>query len=103
MIATQHRIEYSAACSAGQPVGAGPNRLPNRSLVALITAVNGFQSAIALRKAGRVWVGTNAEEMKLSGNIQISPALCATSTLRAASPISAPTHDSAQANISITR
>src|SRR5919198_3102444 len=100
MIAAQHTIEYSAACSAGHPVGGTPNRLPNRSRVALMTAVNGFQSAIVRRIPGSLSVGTNAEEMKLSGNIQISPALCATSTLRASSPISAPTQDNAQANIS---
>ena len=42
----------------------------------------------------------NAEEMKLSGNIQISPTLWATSTLGASNPVSAPTHDIAKANSS---
>ena len=46
---------------------------------------------------------TNADEMNDSGNSHIRPALCATSTLGADSPISAPIHDIAKPNSNSNR
>lgn len=60
-------------------------------------AETGFQSATGWRAAGRVAVGTKAEERKVTGKSQIRPALWATSTLRAVRPMVAPTQDMAKA------
>ncbi len=46
-------------------------------------------------QAGIVSVGTKALDTNVSGNSQISPAVCATSTERAAMPITAPIHRNA--------
>lgn len=55
------------------------------------------------QRAGHVGVETKAEETNVTGKSQISPALCATSTLRAISPIAAPTQDIAKAKRRISR
>src|SRR5699024_12066281 len=91
MIATQLNTAYGAACSIGQPPdSAAPSMvLPNSSRVAWMTAVNGFHVANASNGPGSDCNGTNAAEMKLTGNSQINPALWATSTLRATSRLNA--------------
>src|SRR5699024_4647590 len=105
IIATQLNTAYGAACSIGQPPdSAAPSMvLPNSSRVAWMTAANGCHVANAYNGPRSDCNGTNAAEMKLTGNSQINPALWATSTLRANSPMNAPTQDNAQANSNITR
>ena len=76
---------YSTQWSAGQPWGVlndGGEPLWNSLRPAAETAVIGFHSAMLRSGPGRVSAEMKAEEMKVSGNIQIRPALWATSTLR---------------------
>src|SRR5690606_1246665 len=100
-MASEQNTAYSTQCSAGQPVGCGKNGgapLSNSLRPEAATAVIGFHSAITRSGPGRVAAEMNAEEMKVSGNSQISPALWATSTFDDSSPVSAPTQDMAKAN-----
>jgi hypothetical protein len=58
-----------------------------------VTALTGFQSAIARSTAGMCWVATSALDTNDSGNNTIMPMFWADSVSLAAIPMQAHTHD----------
>lgn len=73
--ATDHTTEAQTGCSIGHigmdDAGFG---FPNKFRQAAVTALTGFQSAIARSHAGCIpWVGTNALEMAAIGNVMMRP------------------------------
>src|SRR5450631_2534108 len=83
-----------SGCCIGHAWGRGSvPLLPNSSRADATTELTGFQFATGWSQLGSLCAVTNAFERNVSGNIQMKPALCATSTLFTDNPIVAETHD----------
>ena len=69
-----HIREAAKACSTGQDALGGIGfGLPQRSLMADVTELTGFQSAISRSQPGMWRVGTKAFEMNASGKMMRKP------------------------------
>jgi hypothetical protein len=95
MIASDHRIEAQTGCRIGHACDSETPGFPNSTRQAWTVALNGFHSAIGWSHPAICPDATNAIEMKVTGNSQISPPDVAASGVRTERPINAPIHENA--------
>src|SRR5215813_3373085 len=94
-ISTDQASDASMGCCIGQAsIDADGFGLSQSWRAPAVTALTGFQSAMACSQPGMCWVGTMALDTNASGNSTMNPNEAADSGLLLLSPTHAATHDS---------
>jgi hypothetical protein len=96
--ADQDSTASSGCCNGQEWMAAAGFGLPNSLRQAVAIADIGFHSAIGCSHPGMPWMGTNAQEMNISGRKRMNPVCWAASGLRSVMPRQMPAQVNAYPN-----